>query len=119
LKVHADNAGYHELAALQRLKANVNRLEHVVELLDYFEHAGPNGTHPCLVLELMWRDVGSFVAGHYDWPDIRTAIAKVIAKQTLSGLETLKQVGIMHNGISHFGNANDVRLAPTKSSFDF
>jgi serine/threonine-protein kinase SRPK3 len=71
---------------------------HVIELLDHFEHTGPNGTHLCLVLELMWRDVGSFVAGHYDWPDIRTAIAKAIATQALIGLETLRQSGIMHNG---------------------
>jgi serine/threonine-protein kinase SRPK3 len=72
--------------------------QHVIELLDHFEHTGPNGTHLCLILELMWRDVGIFVPGHYGWPDIRTAIAKVIATQALSGLETLRQSGIMHNG---------------------
>jgi serine/threonine-protein kinase SRPK3 len=89
--------------------------ESIIKLLDHFEHAGPNGLHLCLVLELMWGDVGNMMGGlgSYDLPDIRKIVNKEVAKQVLNGLEVLAEMGIMHNGRKFFLNVAYFR--PTSS----
>ncbi len=44
----------------------------IVQLLDHFDHLGPNGTHQCLVLEVLGRNMQS-VAEHYpsvNYPEV-------------------------------------------------
>ena len=98
MKVHADKAGYGELTTLIRLREKHPHLEHVIDLLDHFEHAGPNGLHLCLVMELMWSDISGFIGGQYNWPEIRTTVCKEVVKQVLKGLAILGELGIVHNG---------------------
>ncbi|PKX99621.1 serine protein kinase [Aspergillus novofumigatus IBT 16806] len=66
---------------------------HVNELLDYFEHNGPNGTHLCLVLPAMVSDAAAMaVSGKpHHAADIR-----YISEQILSGLDFLHTLGIIH-----------------------
>ena len=57
LKVLAHGTGSPELEIMLRIK-NASHLpgaENVIRLLDYFEHIRPNGSHLCLVLDLMWN----------------------------------------------------------------
>jgi serine/threonine-protein kinase SRPK3 len=96
MKVHADKAGHRELEVFLRL--GQDHSEHIVSLLDHFELTGPNGKHLCLVLELMWADAGSFMGGQYNWPEIRTTVAKEVSKQLLKGIEDLNKIGVRHNG---------------------
>lgn len=46
--------GSHEVRVLEHLShrsASHFGKKHIIQLLDHFEHEGPNGTHPCLVFE--------------------------------------------------------------------
>ena len=69
----------------------------MVQLLDHFEYTGPNGTHLCLVLELMWQDVESFLQGYRE-AELRLQLTKRISKQLLRALDYLRICGIIHNG---------------------
>ena len=66
-----------------RMKERRSYPELSIKLLDHFEHAGPNGLHRCLVLELMWGDVGNMMGGlgSDDLPEIRKIVIKQVAKQ--------------------------------------
>ena len=80
---------------------------HLVTLLDSFEHHGPNGTHTCLVLELLGPNAGYMVellpenqprkwgrrARYPPW------IAKSMLRQTLLGLAYLHEMGIVHGDL--------------------
>lgn len=78
--------------------------KHVTELLDEFEHEGPNGVHICLVFELMGPSVNSMVEElpwfkpHRYGVKIRYPLwmGKRILKQSLQGLAFLHQNGIAH-----------------------
>lgn len=73
--------------------------DHVVGLLDYFEHKTQNGTHLVLVQELMWRDVLGFLQGYTDCEaEIRIPVAQKISKQLILGVDFLQKCGLMHNG---------------------
>jgi serine/threonine-protein kinase SRPK3 len=73
---------------------------YVVQLIDSFEHPGPNGIHLCLVLELMSQTVSSFLEGYA--AEIRLAVAKKFTSQLLRGLEFLDSCGVIHNGQATF-----------------
>ncbi|KAK2744180.1 hypothetical protein FQN57_004440 [Myotisia sp. PD_48] len=67
--------------------------QHVIELLDYFKHVGPNGTHLCLVLPIMMCDGEEMTAtriAHHP------AYIKAISKQVLLGLDFLHALGLVH-----------------------
>ena len=54
--------GDHEVQILDRLshgQVNHPGKKHVMQLLDHFEHTGPNGIHTCLALEVLGPSVGS------------------------------------------------------------
>lgn len=62
--------GYAELRVLSIIKEKASQMENLIQLIDHFEHDGLNGTHLCLVLELMWMNVRSFI-GARDQPKDR------------------------------------------------
>jgi serine/threonine protein kinase len=97
LKVNAAKAGYQELKMLLRLKETGPEPENVIKLLDHFEFSGPNGLHLCMVLELMWMDVGTFVGAQCS-SEFKMSVAREVARQVLRGLEVLRSHGITHNG---------------------
>jgi serine/threonine-protein kinase SRPK3 len=70
---------------------------HVIELLDYFDHDGPNGTHLCLVLPAMISDGEAMtVTGKLH----EVNYVRAISKQVLLGLDFLHTLGIVHCGRS-------------------
>ncbi|PGH34401.1 CMGC/SRPK protein kinase [[Emmonsia] crescens] len=85
-----------ELAILLKLSApglDHPGKEHVIELLDYFEHDGPNGTHLCLVLPAMISD-GEIMS--VNGRPHQAAYVRAISKQVLLGLDFLHRLGIIH-----------------------
>jgi len=101
-----------ELEVMKRLSERAEAAEgspgshQVVQLPDYFEHTGPNGTHLCLVLELMWGDIISLFRGYRNsGPESTLPLVKVVARQLLQGLEHLEACGVIHNGI-HRSSSN-------------
>lgn len=59
---------------------------------------GPNGTHDCLVLELVGPSVADVVASHYRDDRLPAKLAKVFANQALQGLDFLASHDIGHGG---------------------
>lgn len=97
LKVNADKAGYRELNVLLQLRNTCSAPENIIKVLDHFEFSGQNGSHLCIVMELMWIDVGTFMGGQCS-PEVKMSVGREIARQVLRGLEVLRSVGITHNG---------------------
>lgn len=70
-----------------------------VRLLDYFTHHGPNGTHSCLVTELLGPSLSNVIG-------VYRAIEQVIrpdtilraSRQILDGVEFAHQAGLAHGG---------------------
>ncbi|KAF2023257.1 kinase-like protein [Setomelanomma holmii] len=77
---HSDQPGYQYLMTMQ----------------DHFQINGPNGTHDCLVLELLGPSVADYLDAHSCIERLPGTLAKTIAKQTLLGLCFLHEQKIAH-----------------------
>lgn len=67
-------------------------------MLDHFTLVGPNGSHDCLVLELVGPNIADLVDVYCkDWR-LPANLAKVFAKQALQGLDFLAVNDIVHGG---------------------
>ncbi|PSR82141.1 putative serine protein kinase [Coniella lustricola] len=93
----------HDIAKVTKTGVS-NDSRHVTQLLDEFEHQGPNGHHKCLVFEPMGPTVNSMVE---ELPQFKPRtfnmtvryppkMAKSILKQSLQGLAFLHGLGIAH-----------------------
>ncbi|EGY16331.1 serine/threonine-protein kinase SRPK3 [Verticillium dahliae VdLs.17] len=100
------SASTNEVQILRQLNgiAPAQGARHVTQLLDEFEHSGPNGIHKCLVFEPMGPSVNSMVE---ELPQFNPRkwgmkvryppqMARSILKQSLQGLEFLHGNGIAH-----------------------
>lgn len=83
---------------MKKLTSLHPRLKHVVHLLDDFNLNGPNGTHNCLVYELLGPNVSDALDAHFPAGRLPGKLAKIIAKQSLIGLDGLHQQNISHGG---------------------
>ena len=72
---------------------------HLMTMQDSFQISGPNGTHECLVLELLGPSVADLLDAHSGIERLPGALAKTIAKQALLGLCVLHELKIAHAGI--------------------
>ncbi|KAM5385443.1 hypothetical protein ACJZ2D_001084 [Fusarium nematophilum] len=78
--------------------------QHITQLLDEFEHRGPNGTHKCLVFEPMGPSANSMVEELPQFKPRRWGMkiryppkmAKSILKQSLQALLFLHDNGVAH-----------------------
>lgn len=71
----------------------------VVTLLDYFEHQGPNGTHVCMVFEVMGPNVLALIK-QYEFKGVPQDLVRKVAAHTLVGLDYLHRVcGIIHTDL--------------------
>lgn len=86
------------LRALSALPKDHPGSSYVCQMLDYFTHIGPNGTHTCLVLELVGPNVAEFVDCYGMYNRLPATLAKLFAKQTLQGLDFLATNNIGHGG---------------------
>jgi serine/threonine-protein kinase SRPK3 len=73
--------------------------KHVVSLLDSFEHKGPNGTHVCMVFEVLGENLLGLIK-RWNHRGIPMALVKQITKQVLLGLDYLhRECGIIHTDL--------------------
>jgi serine/threonine-protein kinase SRPK3 len=69
---------------------------HVLQLLDHFEHKGPNGLHLCLVFPVMMSDGEAMtVRGNPRY----SGYVREISNQILLGLNYLHDQGLVHGGM--------------------
>ncbi|KAL1923560.1 uncharacterized protein VTP21DRAFT_8540 [Calcarisporiella thermophila] len=72
---------------------------YVVELLDHFKHRGPNGTHVCMVFEVLGENLLSVIR-RYDHRGIPAHLVKQITRQVLLGLDYMhRECGIIHTDL--------------------
>ncbi|KAI6110283.1 kinase-like protein [Pisolithus croceorrhizus] len=59
---------------------------HVISFLDHFKHKGPNGTHVCMVFEVLGENLLGLIKRHQN-KGVPMHLVKQIAKQVLLGLD--------------------------------
>jgi len=73
--------------------------QHIVSLLDHFEHRGPNGIHIYLVFEALGESILSTIK-RYQYRGLPVHIVKQITKQVLLGLDYLhRECGVIHTDL--------------------
>ena len=73
--------------------------KYVVSLLDSFEHKGPNGTHVCMVFEVLGENLLGLIK-KWNHRGIPVPLVKQITKQVLLGLDYLhRECGIIHTDL--------------------
>ncbi|KAL4907061.1 hypothetical protein BDW74DRAFT_190048 [Aspergillus multicolor] len=92
---------------------------HVVRLLDDFAIEGPNGTHACLVFELLGLTIPKTIDGHFPNGRLPGKLAKTVAKQALDGLDYLHQHGIGHGDIHTWNLAFTAPSVDNESEQEF
>ncbi|PGH28484.1 CMGC/SRPK protein kinase [[Emmonsia] crescens] len=88
-----------ELQTMKDLASHHFCLKHTVHLLDDFNLKGPNGSHKCLVYELLGPNIPDTIDAHFPDGRLPGKLAKVIAKQSLIGLDSLHQHNIGHGDL--------------------
>ncbi|CAI7677900.1 unnamed protein product [Penicillium manginii] len=68
-------------------------------MLDHFDLKGPNGSHKCLVYELLGPNVPDIIDASFPNGRLPGKLAKIIAKQCLIGLDSLHQLKIGHGDL--------------------
>jgi len=99
---HYTETAIDEIKLLNKIvQANPNHpgRRHVVSLLDSFEHKGPNGTHVCMVFEVLGENLLGLIK-RWNHRGIPTQLVKQITKQVLLGLDYLhRECGIIHTDL--------------------
>ncbi|CAJ0549405.1 Ff.00g030180.m01.CDS01 [Fusarium sp. VM40] len=87
------------LRALSTLPIHHPGSSHMTQLLDHFTLVGPNGSHDCLVLELVGTNVADVVESYCKDDRLPSKLANVFAKQALQGLDFLTANNIGHGDL--------------------
>ncbi|KAJ7220712.1 kinase-like protein [Mycena pura] len=73
--------------------------DHVISFLDHFRHKGPNGTHVCMVFEVLGESLLGLIKRHQN-KGVPIALVKQIAKQVLLGLDYMHRCcGVIHTDL--------------------
>ncbi|KAA8497100.1 SRSF protein kinase 2 [Porphyridium purpureum] len=84
---HYAEAAYDEIRLLDELKAkDPEGKAHVVRCLDHFTVSGPNGTHVCLVFEVLGKSLLSLIR-RSNYSGVSLELTKIIAGHVLEGLQ--------------------------------
>jgi len=99
---HYTETAEDEIKLLERVSsANPSHLGygHVVSLLDHFRHKGPNGTHVCMVFEVLGENLLGLIK-RYEYRGIPEPIVREVGRQILLGLDYLhRECGIIHTDL--------------------
>ena len=99
---HYTETALDEIQLLQKLvTSNPNHpgRRHTVQLLDDFRHTGPNGSHVCMVFEVLGENLLGLIK-RYQHRGVPAHIVKQITKQVLLGLDYLHtECGIIHTDL--------------------
>lgn len=105
LDCYGGNHDIYELEMLQHIRqkshlsTNPGR-NHIIQLLDHFQHEGASGNHTCLVFPVLGYHLG-LQAAKFKQERIPVAVMKEVARQLLQGLDFLhRECGIIHTGSS-------------------
>ncbi|CAH7670225.1 CMGC/SRPK protein kinase [Phakopsora pachyrhizi] len=72
---------------------------HLVLLLDHFRHSGPNGSHVCMVFEVLGENLLGLIK-RFEYRGIPEPVVRKIARQVLLGLDYLHgECGIIHTDL--------------------
>ncbi|KAF5383895.1 hypothetical protein D9757_007384 [Collybiopsis confluens] len=72
---------------------------HVISFLDHFRHHGPNGTHVCMVFEVLGESLLPLIKRHIT-KGVPMNLVRQIAKQILLGLDYMHRCcGIIHTDL--------------------
>ncbi|PSR79181.1 hypothetical protein PHLCEN_2v7152 [Hermanssonia centrifuga] len=72
---------------------------HVISFLDHFRHKGPNGTHVCMVFEVLGENLLGLIKRHQN-KGVPMPLVKQIAKQILLGLDYMHRCcGVIHTDL--------------------
>ncbi|RDK36420.1 kinase-like protein [Aspergillus phoenicis ATCC 13157] len=75
--------------------------KYIVSVLDSFTHEGPNGTHLCIVFELLGPSVDKVVDDYYSFgDDLETDIILRMSEQLLEAVSLIHEAGMGHGDIS-------------------
>lgn len=86
------------LAHLRETDKSHPGYKYICQLVDDFEHDGPNGSHVCLVFELMGETLDSFrvwFAKHM----LPNVLMRKFTGQLLMALDYVHDCGVIHTGI--------------------
>ncbi|GKZ25988.1 hypothetical protein AbraIFM66951_001979 [Aspergillus brasiliensis] len=73
--------------------------KYIVSLLDDFIHQGPNGTHQCLVFELLGPSVGKVIDDYRSFGDtLEMDIILRMSEQLLEAISFIHKAGMGHGG---------------------
>lgn len=94
------SAGSQELSVLSHLQDSEEGLgrEYVVHLIDQFELEGPNGTHKCIVTELLGPSLNSDIEDVYPSETFPPAAVKRFIAQVSLGVKYLHERNVVHGG---------------------
>jgi serine/threonine-protein kinase SRPK3 len=110
LKVTAARAGTAELDNLLQFRSTVPEHpghRHLPVLLDHFEHNGPNGSHSCLVFELLGESLGMYCRRMFSRNQLPPVLDKMVARQLITVLDFLHNIcGFVHAGMICWPMAN-------------
>ncbi|KAJ8103810.1 kinase-like domain-containing protein [Lipomyces tetrasporus] len=99
---HYTETALDEIKLLEKIvSANPNHpgRAHVVSLLDSFEHVGPNGTHVCMVFEVLGENLLGLIR-RFHHRGVPIGLVKQITKQVLLGLDYMhRECGIIHTDL--------------------
>ena len=92
------------LRSLDKLCKGSLGTECIVQLLDEFSHQGPNGTHQCLVFELLGPTVDMVTSDYYSVDNdpeesLEPDIVLKISEQLLKAITFLHEAGYVHGGM--------------------
>jgi serine/threonine protein kinase len=74
--------------------------KYIVQLLDEFQHEGPNGTHQCLVFELLGPCVDQVLSEHHDDGEhFEQNVILQMCEQLLEAVTFVHEAGFCHRGM--------------------
>ncbi|KAF2235377.1 serine protein kinase [Viridothelium virens] len=94
-----------ELEILQICSRSQNEpgSEYISKLLDAFRHDGPNGSHHCLILDILGSNVPAVLDEKFEGASLPREVATAVIKEVLCGLSYLHKQELAHGDI-HTGN---------------
>lgn len=97
---HYTEAARDEVKLLRQVASGEDRKKrHVVQMLDHFEHAGPNGNHVCMVFEVLGDNLLRLIK-HYRYRGAPMPVVKKVAHDVLVGLDYLhRECNVIHTDL--------------------
>ncbi len=106
----------HELLVLKSLakRQSSTSSTNIVQLLDDFPHQGPNGTHQCLVFELLGPTLDMVTSDYSDYNDpeqrLEPDTVLKVSEQLLNAIAFVHKAGYGHGGMTSCGILVDAAI---------